>query len=82
MVPAGWDSHGKIHVLRDRFDPNRVLKAWEVSLAQVGREVDEGEEESMEDLWIEMIPDTSRPKVSPSCPSSIHRRGAQDRKKP
>ena len=67
MVPAGWDSWGKIKVLRDRFDPSRVGKAWQVSLKRPGHDgdqVDEGEE-GIEDLWVEMIPDTEKgPKVS------------------
>ncbi len=58
MVPAGWDSWGKIKVLRDSFDPGRVLKAWEASLARAGGE--EGDEEGLEDLWVAVIPDTER----------------------
>jgi len=64
MVPAGWDSHGKIHVLRDRFDPARILRAWESSLVSVGDVPGGSETEGIEDVWNEMIPDTSRPKVS------------------
>ena len=62
MVPSGWDSWGKINVLRDGFDPARVGRAWEVSLRGEG-----GEEEGIEDLWLAMIPDAERrPKVSPT----------------
>ena len=58
MVPAGWDSWGKINVLRGNFDPAKVGKAWEASLKRAGGE--EGDEEGIEDLWVEMIPDTER----------------------
>ncbi|RXK42689.1 hypothetical protein M231_00245 [Tremella mesenterica] len=77
MVPSGWDSWGKINVLREGFDPARVAKAWEVGLnraAEVAKgetkEVEDGEEEDVEDLWEGMIPDTERgPK--PSTNTSI-----------
>lgn len=73
MVPTGWDSHGKINVLRDRFDPMRVLKAWENSLSSLNNPNDDSEEgETVEDMWIEMIPDTSKPKV---CENRLSREG-------
>nr|XP_031862034.1 uncharacterized protein CI109_002447 [Kwoniella shandongensis]KAA5529106.1 hypothetical protein CI109_002447 [Kwoniella shandongensis] len=61
MVPAGWDSWGKINVLREGFDPSRVGKAWEVSLGRKngGDDAEDGEE-GLEDLWVGMIPDTER----------------------
>ncbi|KAK8844775.1 hypothetical protein IAR55_006625 [Kwoniella newhampshirensis] len=61
MVPAGWDSWGKINVLREGFEPNRVGKAWEVSLGRA-KSGDEAEDaaEGLENLWVEMIPDTER----------------------
>lgn len=71
MVPAGWDSWGKITILREPFDPSRVAKAWDVSAARVasgsgggngGQDEDDGE--SIEDLWTTMIPDTDRPTSS------------------
>lgn len=71
MVPTGWDSYGKINVLRDRFDPPRVAKALGVSLERAKRmESEQGdlegddEGEGVEDLWREMIPDMeSSPQV-------------------
>lgn len=67
MVPSGWDSWGKINVLRDGFDPGRIGKAWETSLRrgrEGSKEVHDGDE-GLEDLWIVMIPDVERgPKVS------------------
>jgi dynein light intermediate chain 1 len=59
MVPTGWDSWGKINVLREGFDPGRVGKAWEIGLVRAVGEDDDGEE-GIEDLWIAMIPDTER----------------------
>ena len=67
MVPTGWDSWGKINVLREGFEPARVGKAWEVSLrrAREPEEEDDDGEEGLEDLWVAMIPDTGKdPKVS------------------
>ncbi|WVQ82872.1 hypothetical protein IAT38_005008 [Cryptococcus sp. DSM 104549] len=78
MVPSGWDSWGKINVLREGFEPARVGKAWEVSLRRAGaagangdggEEVEEGEE-LLEGLWEGMIPDTERG-PRPTNPHSI-----------
>ena len=62
MVPTGWDSRGKINVLREGFDAGRVYKAWEVSLRRAGdvEDVGEEEDEDLQDLWVAMIPDTER----------------------
>lgn len=62
VVPTGWDSWGKINVLRDGFDPGRVGKAWEASLRRAGSE-EEKDVEGIEDLWMAVIPDTQRPTV-------------------
>jgi dynein light intermediate chain 1 len=61
MVPAGWDSWGKITILREPFDPARVAKAWDVSAARNGGNGNGEEDEGIEDLWATMIPDTERP---------------------
>ncbi|TXT13129.1 hypothetical protein VHUM_01530 [Vanrija humicola] len=58
MVPAGWDSYGKITVLREGFDAGRVARAWDASVAGTG------DAETIEDLWTAMIPDTERPKAA------------------
>ncbi|ORY26475.1 dynein light intermediate chain-domain-containing protein [Naematelia encephala] len=60
MVPAGWDSWGKINVLRDGYDPDRVGKAWEASLRRFSGSDEADEDEGIDDLWVEMIPDTER----------------------
>lgn len=59
LVPAGWDSWGKINVLREGFDLQRVHNAWEASLRDPRGEGDE----TIEDLWTAMVPDTERPKA-------------------
>jgi dynein light intermediate chain 1 len=70
LVPSGWDSWGKINVLRDGFDPARVARAWDASAARHARAAanpsddtmeDDGEGEGIEDLWVAMVPDTERP---------------------
>ncbi|KAL7420385.1 hypothetical protein Q5752_005355 [Cryptotrichosporon argae] len=56
LVPTGWDSHGKIAVLRDGFEAGRVEAAWRVSLGR--RKGADADGEGVEDLWDGMIPDT------------------------
>lgn len=62
LVPAGWDSWGKINVLRDGFDPARVGRAWESSATKLSGGNTEDDAEGIEDLWFAMVPDTERPK--------------------
>jgi len=62
LVPAGWDSWGKINVLRDGFDPARVGRAWENSASRLAGNHD-NDDEGIEDLWVAMVPDTERPKL-------------------
>lgn len=65
LVPVGWDSWGKINVLREGFDTARVNRAWDVSLARVNEEDEGDDREGIEDLWEAMIPNTERgPRVS------------------
>ncbi|EJT50405.1 hypothetical protein A1Q1_00337 [Trichosporon asahii var. asahii CBS 2479] len=61
LVPAGWDSWGKINVLREGFDLQRVHNAWESSINRFGQSTD-ADEEAIDDLWTAMVPDTERPK--------------------
>ncbi|AAW40980.2 hypothetical protein CNBA4890 [Cryptococcus deneoformans B-3501A] len=69
MVPSGWDSWGKINVLREGFEPERIHKAWTVSLRYHEQKemgscgADHGGdngEEGLDGIWMGMIPDTSR----------------------
>lgn len=66
LVPAGWDSWGKIEALGDGFDPSRVVQAWEVSIRRSridkgedvpAGEVDDEEVEDIEDMWEDVVPD-------------------------
>ncbi|KAL1407301.1 hypothetical protein Q8F55_006722 [Vanrija albida] len=70
MVPAGWDSYGKINVLREGFDPARVARAWDASVAG-------SEAETIEDLWTAMIPDTERPKAASGAAVTTTSEGEQ-----
>lgn len=58
LVPAGWDSWGKINVLREGFDLQRVHSAWEASV----QGTTDTDDEAIDDLWTAMVPDTERPK--------------------
>lgn len=35
FVPSGWDSWGKIRVLRDGFDVEGVSEGWSVDIANI-----------------------------------------------
>jgi dynein light intermediate chain 1 len=73
MVPSGWDSWGKINVLREGFDPSRVSNAWTVGLSRVraGDDHDVDGEEGIEDMWVGVIPNSNRgSKVSKDRPWS------------
>jgi dynein light intermediate chain 1 len=60
MVPSGWDTWGKISVLRDGFEPASILAVVEKEL----REPKQGSEiEGLEAVWGRMIPEGSRIKV-------------------
>ncbi|WWC67332.1 uncharacterized protein I206_101240 [Kwoniella pini CBS 10737] len=57
MLPSGWDTWGKINVLREGFDPARIGKAFENSLKRFkGDEEDDLQGETLEGLWEGMIP--------------------------
>lgn len=51
MVPSGWDSWGKINVLREGFDPKEVGRLWEEAL-----DSESGESTGLYTLWAEMVP--------------------------
>jgi dynein light intermediate chain 1 len=65
MVPTGWDSWGKINVLRDGFEAEKVGEAWESSLARLrpvsGRMeedmVKDEDEQGIEEMWSGVVPD-------------------------
>ncbi len=62
MVPTGWDSWGKINVLRDGFEPGKIGESWDVSLERLGPRKEEGvvmdgEEKGIEEIWSAVVPD-------------------------
>ncbi|PSK42530.1 hypothetical protein B9Z65_4444 [Elsinoe australis] len=72
VVPPGWDSWGKIRVLREGFDIEGFSRAWGVDLQDGGStgmgEEDGGEATSTEALYAARIPnpkveDRSAPKI-------------------
>jgi dynein light intermediate chain 1 len=81
MIPSGWDSWGKIEILKDGFDCQRVNAMWEVALAREAKRIgstsgkggDEGlveddEEEVVQQVWRDVMPDASvEPLVSRPC---------------
>lgn len=72
LVPVGWDSWGKINVLREGFDTARVNRAWDASLSRLHDDDEMDDREGIEDLWEAMIPNTERgPRVS-NLPRSRH----------
>lgn len=72
LVPVGWDSWGKINVLREGFDTARVNRAWDASLSRLHDDDEMDDREGIEDLWEAMIPNTERgPRVS-NLPQSRH----------
>lgn len=62
LIPSGWDSWGKIKVLRDRFEPDAVGKGWELDLA-AARELAAGrpapdERDAVDDQGRRVVPAT------------------------
>lgn len=62
VVPTGWDSWGKITVLREGFDAKAWGEAWENDLEQVESEP---EQPGVKKLYGSLVPDQG-PKVSRS----------------
>ena len=55
VIPAGWDSWGKISVLRDGFDAKAWGEAWEHDLDHV--EGEPAEEPGSKKLFASLVPD-------------------------
>jgi dynein light intermediate chain 1 len=53
VVPAGWDSWGKITVMRDSFDPRMWGEAWERDLEHS----EPGDDLSAVKLFASLVPD-------------------------
>lgn len=58
LVPIGWDSWGKIAVLRDGFDAKLWNDAWENDLQDESNPTDgKGAERGAEALYADLVPD-------------------------
>ncbi|ODN74138.1 hypothetical protein L202_07591 [Cryptococcus amylolentus CBS 6039] len=74
MVPNGWDSWGKISVLRDGFDPALVAKGSKVRLSRyiaqsAGQEPEEDDGEPLEEFWQALLPSFASP--PPQSPANL-----------
>lgn len=65
LVPAGWDSWGKITAVKDGFEPAHIGQTWELAVRRHRKEIlgddeREGEEDEnvddLRDLWEEVVP--------------------------
>lgn len=54
IVPAGWDTWGKIRVQRERFDPEGFGQGWEVDLEQGQENKAGGALKAYEDVVIDL----------------------------
>lgn len=69
FVPGGWDSWGKIRVLRDGFDVEGVCTGWSVDLASVlGNKETEKESETVGgalEVYEDTVSDPKRVSLQP-----------------
>lgn len=65
LVPAGWDSWGKITAVKDGFDPAHIGATWALALSRHRKEIqgndqrdgeDDEEVDDLRDLWEEVVP--------------------------
>lgn len=63
LVPTGWDSWGKIKVVREGFDPKQAGQQWEISLERVKKagRVGGGGGNRQEEVYIEDESDVEGP---------------------
>lgn len=70
MIPAGWDSWGKIEILKEGFNCQQVNGLWDAALGREaqnysqknGRNVNDGllqdeDDEDIQQIWQDVIPD-------------------------
>lgn len=83
LVPAGWDSWGKIKIMRERFDCEQAGEGWEADLERLragasGAETDVSGEEGNRGLRREyemvVVDFEAEDRVSPHLPFAIYRR--------
>lgn len=66
FVPAGWDSWGKIRVLREGFDAEGIAAGWEVDLDETLDPDSEDAEVGAVDVYEEVIQDPRKSRASVS----------------
>ena len=77
FVPSGWDSWGKIRVLRDGFDVEGVCEGWSVDIASAladksAKDGEQVEEKQLAGGALEVYEDTvSDPKRVPLTTRSV-----------
>ena len=61
LVPSGWDSWGKIAVLRDGFESKPWGEAWDrdLEVTSGSHEVLDESEKGIKSLYAELVPDQS-----------------------
>ena len=57
LVPIGWDSWGKIAVLRDGFDAKLWNEAWDNDLQNESDHEGKGAERGAQALYADLVPD-------------------------
>ncbi|RUS16574.1 hypothetical protein BC938DRAFT_476538, partial [Jimgerdemannia flammicorona] len=57
LVPAGWDSWGKIRVLREGFDCEGVNDGWELDLHSEDKNAVNENAQSVKKVYEEVVPD-------------------------
>lgn len=61
LVPAGWDSWGKIRVLREGFDCEGVSEGWDMDIKELksGEKDNQviGDLQSVKKVYEEVVPD-------------------------
>jgi dynein light intermediate chain 1, cytosolic len=75
FVPYGWDSWGKIRVLREGFDVEGVCGGWSVDIASVlSKDTEKKEGGGALEVYEDTISDPKRvppPKTSPPPTSAV-----------
>lgn len=72
LIPAGWDSYGKIKVLREGFQPQRAASGWrtDCGLSQAGEEQGHGLLKEYESL-VRDIAEVGANLVEPKCTTRL-----------
>lgn len=66
LIPAGWDTWGKIRALRDDFSPETTLSGWMADIGMQAAEELEGNGTSLARVWRDYIVDVEASSLPPS----------------